>query len=181
MLGLFARHGAFCLDADRIVAELLSERDVLERIKRVAGCEVFEGNGKLIKKRLADRIFSDSALRKCVEDIIHPLVTDRINKELSSANAPVAIVEMPLLFEKGLEGMFQKTITVSTDEEVALERLEEAGFTREDALKRLGVQMPNTEKARRADYVIKNEGTKEETGRQAERVYQELLALSRRN
>jgi dephospho-CoA kinase len=180
ILGVFKGLGAFCVDADEIVAGLLCQPDVLAMIKEAAGEEVFEG-GNLVKKRLADRVFSNPELRRKIEGIIHPLVIERIETLLAGSSARVAVVEVPLLFEKGLEGMFDRTITVCAGEELAVKRLGLHGISPEEAKRRIAAQMPVQEKMKRSDYVILNDGTREEAAGQAEKIYRGLLALSGRS
>ncbi len=173
VLAIFKRLGALCIDADRIVAELLEDGDVLERIRKAAGDGVFEGDG-LSKNKLAGLIFTDGAARAAVEGIIHPMAIGRIEEALSKSGAEVAFVEVPLLYEKGYEGAFDKVIAVYADEQTALARLEEGGVSRESARQRLAVQMAIAQKIKRADYVINNQGDIEETARQARRIYEDL-------
>ncbi len=175
MLSIFRSLGALCIDADRIVAGLLEDRPVLRRIRRAAGAGVFD-DGILSKKRLADLIFADRKVREAVEGILHPIVMERIEKELLKAakKTGAAFVEVPLLYEKGYEGAFDKVVAVYADPRTALARLERSGISRESAMKRLRVQMPIARKIKRADYVIDNQNGMELTARQARRVYGEL-------
>ena len=177
VLSIFREMGAFCIDADRIVAGLLEKKEVLEKIKMAAGDGVFEDE-KLSRKKLAELIFSDPAARKAVEGIIHPLaireIEESLAKQKSSRAYRVALVEIPLLYERGYEGMFDKVITVYVDEKTALGRLMALGISPADARQRLSVQMPLLEKVARADYVINNQGGIEETVWQAKRIYEEL-------
>ncbi len=165
--------GALCIDADRVVAGLLEDRDVLERIRKAAGSGVFEGD-ELSKKKLAELIFTDRPAREAVEGIIHPMVMERIEAELSKSGAEMAVVEVPLLYEKGYEDIFDKVIAVYADEQTALARLGESGVSRESARRRLAVQMPADQKIKKADYVINNQGDIGETAAQAGRIYGEL-------
>lgn len=180
ILGIFRQLGALCISADEIVGELLERPDVLEKIRALAGDDVLEpapeGGMRVRKQMLAELIFADADLRRSVEDVIHPLVLWRIEETVRNSDAKVAVVEIPLLFERGYEGMFDKTIAVYADEEIALGRLEKAGVNRRDAIKRLRVQMPPMEKVKKADYVINNQGTPEQTRWQVGRLYEAILA-----
>ena len=171
VLGMFARLGAFTLSADEIVGRLLKERPVLDRLRAALGNGAFDERGRLIKARAAEMIFSDKGLRLAVEDVLHPLVFERIDEALKGARPRIAVIEAPLIFERRYEGRFNKIITVHADEEAVLKRLERAGTKRDDALRRLGCQMPAEEKIRRADYAIDNSGSAEETERQVKDIY----------
>ena len=178
ILALFAKLGAYTFNSDKIVAALLTEKDVLEKIRKVIGHDVFYKNGTLNKKKVARLIFRDEALRRSLEDILHPLVFERIEDILTAVDKnSVVIIEVPLLFERGYRERFDKTITVFTDEETALKRLEKAGVKRTDALLRLQSQLPIREKMKRSDFIIDNSGSVRETTSQAEAIYKTLLLM----
>jgi dephospho-CoA kinase len=173
VLSIFEKLGAEVLDADTIVASLITEKDVIEKIKGLLGNNVLHENGSLNKKLVADIIFKNDALRHTLEDIIHPLVFDSINLLLKnlSGREKIIIVEIPLLYERGYENRFEKTITVYTTEETALNRLSKMGIGKEEAILRLRSQISINEKINRSDFAIDNNGTIEETQVQAEKIY----------
>lgn len=179
ILALFAKLGAYTFSSDAIVATLLTEKDVLEKISRVIGHGAFYKNGSLNKKKVARLIFHDETLRRSLEDILHPLVFERIKDFLKAVDkSSVVIIEVPLLFERGYRKKFDKTITVFTDEETALKRLEKAGVKRTDALLRLQSQLPIKEKMKRSDFIIDNSGSIRETTSRAEAIYKTLLTAA---
>ncbi len=175
VLDILKALGAHTINADEIVGELLEEEPVLQRLRATLGDEVFDSGGKLLKDRVAEKIFNDEGLRIAVEDILHPLVFERIGRKLEGAKADIAVVEAPVIFERGYEGRFAKTITVYTDEETALRRLEASGIGRDDAIRRLRSQMPVEEKARRSDYAIDNSGPPEAARAKVEEIYRDLV------
>lgn len=173
VLRMFASLGAKTIEADEIVSCLLERPDVLEKIRLLLGDGVFDSSGALIKGRVSDMIFADSRLRKGLEQILHPIVIKEIERQAAGA-AGVVVVEVPLLFEGGYETMFQKTITVYTDEETALSRLKAKGISAEDARRRLNVQMPVSEKIMRSDFSIDNSHSLERTFAQVKAIYEKL-------
>jgi len=177
VLSLFEKLGAVVLDSDRMVQVLLNDSKVIHTIKALFGKTVLAENGSLSRERLAEIIFRDDALRRSLEDILHPLLFDRIDTLLAAdkRKGMIAIVEVPLLFERGYENRFDRTITVFTDEETALQRLEVKGVDRGKATLRLNTQLPVDEKKKRSDYMIDNRGTPEETEAQVETLYKKLL------
>jgi len=174
---MFKKFGVITIDADKIVESLLKEKDVLGKIRELLGERVFDKNGSLIKKEITSLIFKNNALRHSLEDILHPLVFERVKDFLEKMNGKhkVVMIEVPLLFERGYEDRFERTITVHTKEEIALNRLEKDGVNREEAILRLKAQLPIEEKIKRADYVIDNNGTSKETMEQVEIIYNKLL------
>lgn len=179
VLGMFKELGAITLDADDVVDNLLHDKAVLEKIRAKFGDSVFSNKGGPDRQKIASLIFRDKEKKDALEGILHPLVFKRISAFLDTLSKEktkdkIVIVEIPLLFEKGCEGRFQKTITVFTDEHTALERLEKSGVRREDAIMILNAQMPIKEKIRLADLSIDNSGTLEGTETRVRDVYKRL-------
>ena len=184
VLEMFRKLGAITVGADGIVDKLLNDASVLERMRKALGGSVFSADGSLDRAKVASIIFKDKGKKDDVEEILHPLVFEKIEKLLeeldrSETEGKIVIIEIPLLFEKGYAGRFHRTITVYTDEETALQRLEEKGITMDMAMIRLAAQMPIEEKIRKADFTIDNNGTQEETEKQVRALYNRLIDEAR--
>jgi dephospho-CoA kinase len=177
VLKMFGNLGARTFDADMIVAELLSEKPVISKLRSVLGSSVEYGRDGVDRVEVARIIFRDSRLRHAVEEILHPLVFERIDELLGSPwqGDPVYIVEVPVLFERGYEKKFHRTIAVFTEQKTALARLGEKGVHAEHALLRYNAQIPVTEKIKMADFTIDNNGSLEVTREQVVKIYQRLL------
>ena len=176
ILSMFKKFGAITLDADSIVRILLTEKDILEKIRGLLGDKVFYKNGSLNKDVVAKLIFKNSKLLHNIEDILHPIVFERINDFLDKIHEQdrVIVIEIPLLYERGYEDRFDRTITVHTKDDIALDRLEKEGIDRKDAILRLKSQLPVEEKVKRSDFIIDNNGTIEDTIAQVEMIYRKL-------
>lgn len=181
VLRFFEGLGAVTISCDAIVGELLEKREIIESLRGLLGEGVTGPGDGLDKKGMARKIFRDAVSKKKVEDLLHPLVFAEIDKTIRRPEyaGSIIVVEVPLLFESGSEGRFDRTITVHTSEEEALHRLEQKGICREEGLARLHSQLPIGEKVRRSDFVIDNGGSPEETKRQVEEIYEKLVSLSR--
>lgn len=177
VLSVFRDLGAVTIDSDRVVGVLLNEEKVIGRMAGILGEGVVGRNGKLDKKAIADKIFSNDKLRADVEAFIHPLALSRIDDFIRKIKKreTVVVVEVPLLFEGAFQERFKRIITVYTTEETALERLVRSGFARSDVLARLRNQLPIETKKKRADHTIDNSGPKEETRKQVEKIYRLLV------
>jgi dephospho-CoA kinase len=177
VLPMFQKLGASVLDTDKIVSLLLREKEVLEKIRRLLGDAVFYKDGRLNRKKVAGIIFSDSNARHALEDILHPLVFKRMHNFIAAAKNKdkIIAVEVPLLFERGYEDRFDRTITVFSREGKALDRLEKTGIKRKDAIKRLESQLPVEEKIKRSDFIIDNNGPIEKTMQQVKKIYIQLV------
>lgn len=163
VLKMFGSMGAATVDVDELVDAVLKKRSVLKRIAKILGKGILvgkAGNLTINRKRTADLIFSNTAKRKSLEQIIHPEVLKlmlKINTErLSRHPGSVIVCEVPLLFEAGYQDYFDKTALVYTRRDTALRRLLKKGFSKDEALKRLKAQMPITKKKKMADYFIDN-------------------------
>lgn len=184
----FKELGADIIDFDEVSRmvvepELPAWRDIVDYF----GKEILQKDGHINRDKLGTIVFEDAEKRAKLESFIHPRMAEEIQKQEKDAIQanPDAIViyDIPLLFELGIDGMVAKTIVVYASEETQLSRMKERdGFSEEEARGRLKAQLPVTEKMRRADFVIYNEGSLEETRRQAQRMYSMLkeMATSKR-
>nr|WP_198409762.1 dephospho-CoA kinase [Limnochorda pilosa] len=173
--------GAAVVDADQLAREVVEPGEpALEEIRQVFGPGVLTPEGRLDRKALARRVFSDEGARRRLEAIIHPRVRRRMEEavaRLREAGAPLIVLEIPLLFEGGepVRRLVDRVLVVTAPEAVQLERLRQRnGLTEAEARARMAAQMPLEEKVRRADYVVDNGGTPEETRRQVQRVWEAM-------
>jgi dephospho-CoA kinase len=181
---MFRDAGAFVIRTDEIVHEILNDPVVVKDIRDAFGEDVVAG-GFVNKQMLADIVFQHPHLRISLEDILHPRVFKRVQEiisEIPCDGSPcIAVVEAPILFERGYQNRFDKIVTVSTPEDVAVNRLLSRGISEQDAQRRLKTQFPVEIKARGSDYVIDNSGDLEATRRQVETIFEDLTALERRH
>jgi dephospho-CoA kinase len=131
-------------------------------------------------------VFSDAAARRVLEEIIHPAVAERAAMRLAEERIKGTLVVfyvVPLLFEAGLASMMDEIWVVSVDGETELARLmKRDGIDREEAFRKMAAQMPMNEKTARADVVIDNNGTPDETERSVGEEWEKLLErLGERN
>ncbi len=161
--------GARVIDADRLAREVVSPgTPAFEAIVRHFGPEVLGADGAIDRARLARIVFSDTAARTALNAIVHPRVAERMAALLSDIRAedPAAMVflEVPLLYETGMEAGLDGVIVVSVPEALQIERLmARDGIVRQEALLRIRAQMPLAEKRRRASVVIDNSVAPEAT------------------
>jgi dephospho-CoA kinase len=161
---MFAEEGVPVFDADAAVHALQGPGGAL-----VAGIEaLFPGTTGLEgvnRSTLAERVLAEPAALKRLETLIHPEVARAREAFLAAhADAPVVVLDIPLLFEKGGAELVDKVAVVSADPEVQRVRtLNRAGMTPEKFLRILGHQMPDAEKRARADFVIPTDCSFDET------------------
>jgi dephospho-CoA kinase len=156
--------GAATLSTDAVVRELLEGEELRDEIVERLGPEVAPG-GSLDRSKVAELVFGDEGTRKWLEGILWPKVGERVMSwrrevDVLDPAPPAAVVEVPLLFEAGMEDVFDRTVAVVADEDVRAERAGDRGHAAVGA--RAQAQMSQDEKAQRADFVVRNDGTVEE-------------------
>jgi dephospho-CoA kinase len=141
------------------------------------GRELVMPDGTLDRARLAAIVFQDNAARRDLEAIVHPFVRHEIDEFFRAlpADVPFAVADIPLLYETGRQRQFEKVIVVACARETQLQRvMARGGQTRADAERRIAAQLPIDAKVTLADYVIRTDGTHEETDAQVARLIDEL-------
>lgn len=174
--------GVPCLDADALAHGVMASGTeataaIAERFGDVLGAD-----GAVDRVKLGRLVFADPSARRELEAIVHPAVYRAIAAGLRGferiGGSPLAVVDIPLLYETGHAAEFSKVIATVCRPEVQLARLEARGLSREAAAQRLAAQLPAEEKAARADYVIRTDGSFEDTDARVRQVLSELLELA---
>lgn len=156
---LFFDHGLLRLDSDAVVREeILTAPEVISAVRMRFGPGVLNAGGGIDRGRLAARVFANEAEREWLEGEVHPRLYTIWRSRLAADRSASWVVEVPLLFEKGLENWFDFTLCVATSSPVQLARLEERGVPRALAEQRISKQLPLAQKLERADYVLLNDG-----------------------
>jgi dephospho-CoA kinase len=170
------RLGAEVLSSDAIVHELLHEAQVRARIVERFGPEVAPG-GTVDRTILARCAFGNDADRAWLEGLLWPLVGARADEWIRGVRARspaprAAVIEVPLLFESGEVDGYDATIAVIAEEALRRERASTRGHALGD--ERAARQLPQEEKAARATYVVRNDGTVEDLERELSDVLAKL-------
>jgi dephospho-CoA kinase len=145
------------------------------------GPSVLDSNGALNRKALADIVFTDPRARADLEAIVHPVVIAATNSwfEALDPATPFAVADIPLLYETGRDKDFQAVIVAACLPQTQLARLKARdGLSDAEARRRIEAQLPIDEKVRRADYIIRTDGSLQDTERATEAVFE---VLKRRN
>jgi dephospho-CoA kinase len=171
--------GAVRIDADRLAREVVEPgQPAWQAIVTHFGRGVLQSDQSLDRKALADIVFNDPKELQKLNQITHPYINACMRERVEmarEAGAGVALFEAPLLYETGLDKETDCVLVVVVNEATQLTRLTERdGLTAEEAKLRVASQMPLAEKAGRADYVIDNNGTLEETRRQVVELWHKL-------
>ena len=152
---LFAEAGVPVHDADAAV-HALYEGEAVAAIE--AGFPDTTAAGKVDREKLGRRVVNDPAAFKRLEAIVHPLVRQSETRFLADARArgaPVAVLDIPLLYETGGEGRVDAVVVVSAPGEMQRERvLQRPAMTVDKLESLLAQQLPDAEKRRRADFIV---------------------------
>jgi dephospho-CoA kinase len=176
--------GAYIIDADQIARELvLPHKPAWSELIRAFGQEILQEDGSIQRKKLADKVFADPKQRKLLNQILHPRIKeemDRRAKEIGEKYPEaIVVIDAPLIIELGDHRKMDKLIVVTSTQTQQIERLKDRdGTNPEEALRIVSSQMPLKEKLKFADYLIRNEGSMEETKKRAREVYQELKKVA---
>lgn len=174
---LLESRGFVRIDSDAIVRErALREAPVKAAIAVRWGSGVLDSEGEIDRGAVAERIFNSDEERRWLEGLVHPRVFASWEEAFASAPKERWAVEVPLLFERGLEKGFDFTVCVALSPEQQLARLEERGIPRALAGRRISKQLPLAQKIDRSDFVLWNEGSPEFLEAQVDRMVRGLAA-----
>lgn len=178
VLDAFAAAGAQTHSADALAHALARPGGAVYRsVVAAFGPQVLSPDGTIDRRRLGARAFADARVRRRLERASQPHIRRELARRLARAKGPVVVADIPLLFEKGLEGGFDLTVCVTAPLARRLARVTRRdGLSRAEALRRARAQWPEARKARKADVVIFNAGSRAAL-RRAAGEYQRAFAL----
>ena len=152
------------IDMDIISREVIKLPKIIQSIQNEFGSGVVK-NGTVDRKLLREFIFDDKAKVQKLNNIMHPAIIEKAKNEIDrlKANTPLIVVVIPLLFETNLEYLTDSILLVTADYDKQVERI----MTRDNSTKTnaeniIAAQMPLSEKVKKSNYVIENNGTYEE-------------------
>lgn len=165
------------IHADLVAKEMMNtDEKIVSRVKKILGEEAYLSNGKLDRKRVAKIVFNDETAKQSINQIVHPQVIEYQKKELEklerSGKFKFAGVEAALIFEAGAEQQFDVMVVVAASEVTVINRLmKRDGLSKKEIMKRIESQMPLSEKIKRADIVIHNDGSLDELNHEVNRLF----------
>ena len=172
--------GAAHVDADAISRALTAPGgEALPEIRRVFGDGVFFEDGTLNRALLGQRVFGDDTARRALEGILHPLVQRSMLRDMDAAaqaGARIVILDVPLLFETGMDALCDETWVLYVDREKQIARVvSRDGFTRAQAEARIDSQMSTEARNARATRAINTDQPVERTRAELHQLYQAAL------
>lgn len=173
--------GAIVIDADEVAHTIMEPgKPAWEDIIEHFGSGVLNADQTIDREKLGAIVFNNPERLQVLNQITHPRVGEQFKRMITTLRAEksdaVLFMEVPLLYETHMERICDEVWVVWVDEETQIQRLmKRDGLSREDALKRIDAQMSLDEKARRAEFVIDNRFSVEETIASATRYYNNIL------
>lgn len=182
VLAMLAELGAETIDADKVYHDLIVPGSPLNgRLRAEFGLSIARPDGSVDRQALAGIVFNDHAAMKRLDAVTHPAIGAEITRRIGASAAPVIAVDAVKLFESGMSRRCDRVWLVVLDPERQLERLmARSRLSLAEAVRRVAAQPPLGDKPKRADVVIDNNGTPEETRAQVLRLWSELPMLPNR-
>jgi len=185
---MLVEEGAYLLEADKLSHELMRPgRPVYDEVVRRFGSGILKPDGEVDRAALGTIVFGDRKRLQELTSIVHPAVIQAQEEWMNDMGAmdpnAIAILEAALIYEANLAEHFDKVIVVTCDPQHKLERLtsrmgSDAETARLELERRSSAQIPDEEKAHRADYVIDNSGSIEDAREQVQKLMPELRRLA---
>ncbi len=181
--GFLKEAGFPILDADQIARDVVRRGlAAYKKIVQTFGSGILQADGEIDRLKLARLVFDDAEKRRLLEAIMHPEIFKKVADSvaaLQKAGHRMIVIDAALLFESGLSDYVDKTLLVRAAPQVQLLRLMERDRLEEtEALRRIGSQMPDAEKQKKADFVIDNSGSIEDTRRQTLEILNQLTSAT---
>jgi len=178
---LLTEFGASTIDADQVAREVVVPGSPgLVQVVGVFGYEILLSSGELDRAKLGAIVFADPKKRLELEEILHPLIKARTTQLIGEQASEIVVYAVPLLVEANVDYPFDAIITVEAGVENQVSRLMQSrSMAESDARARIEAQTSASDRESRANFVIDSSGTKEQTKRQVELVWQKLIESAR--
>ena len=165
---------------DRAKNLMISNREIIDKVKLIFGTKSYFKNGKLNRKHISKQAFSDPEKLKLLNEVVHPAVAnDTIEWNKAQKNVPYTLKEAALIVETGGQKFLNKLIVVSAPQETRIQRvMDRDDISKKAVLARMSKQLPEEEKLKHADFIIQNDGT-QSLLLQIWKIHVELKSLSK--
>ncbi|MCM2265670.1 MAG: dephospho-CoA kinase [Desulfuromonadales bacterium] len=182
---MFAEFGAEVVSADQLAREAVAPGSAtLQALAAAFGPAILDPAGELDREALARMVFADPAARERLNAVTHPAIARLAEarlRDLRARKVPLVVYEAPLLFEAGAERRVDRVLVVTIDPTPQRARLQDRDQLDATAIEaRISAQWPQADKVARADFVIDNSGTLDETRRQVAALCHFLLSGGQR-
>jgi dephospho-CoA kinase len=177
---LFVMRGVPVIDTDEIARSLTEPgQECYDEIVRVFGDAILDGNRRINREQLRERVFDNADERHRLEAILHPRIRVIVRKKLTALEAPYVIVVVPLLIESGFTDLVDRVLVVDTLENVQIQRTAtRSGLSEPEIRKIMSAQASRAQRLQLANDVIENNGDRKQLEAEVERMHQWYLSLA---
>jgi dephospho-CoA kinase len=177
---LFAALGVPVIDTDVIARQVVEpEQPALAKIAATFGSDVLDAEGRLDRRRMRERIFSDPDAKRRLEAILHPAIRAEMERQSMAAQGPYQVLVIPLLTEGGRRDHVDRVLLVDAPEELQIQRLMmRDGVSHEQAQASLNAQATRAQRLALADDVIRNTGRVDDLRAQVAELHQRYLRFA---
>ena len=178
--GLFRSKGIEIIDADLVAREVVDPGEpALDQITAYFGDSVLDQQGALRRDELRKRVFADSSARVWLEQLLHPLIEQRIRQQLAACQSDYCILMSPLLLETNQRELVDRVLVVDVSRETQLQRtLQRDTSSRETVEAIIDVQLSRHDRIELADDVIDNDGKVSDLAHQVDRLHDSYLQMA---
>lgn len=157
---VFAECGAVVVDADQIAHELLEPGQAANAAVRTAfgDDQIADSEGRILRSRLRERVFSDPSARKTLEAILHPPIQELMRRRSTDAR-PYAVLVIPLLAETGRPPWIDRVLVIDAEPSIQRRRLQERGLDAISIERLLAIQASPAVRRALADDLLENAGS----------------------
>jgi len=175
---LFSALSIPIIDADIIAREVVAPRQAaLARIQQNFG-DILLADGTLDRKKLGQIIFADPAKKQWLENLLHPLIYQRLKTEAATQLSPYVILAIPLLFETDMTDLVDRILVIDCPETLQLQRVKQRDQLDDDQIQRIiASQSSREERLRQADDIIDNSKSTAELAEQVKNLHNLYLSL----
>jgi len=177
----FARLGATVVDTDVIAREVTAAGGAaIPAVRGLFGPEFFDASGAMDRAKVRATVFADSAAKKSLEALLHPMIRRESERQIAAATGPYVIYVVPLLIESGnYRDRVQRVAVVDCPEELQLERVRTRSNLPEDEIRRIiASQVPRTQRRAAANDVIDNSGPLDALHKRVRELHRTYLDLA---
>lgn len=172
---IFEQLGAARFDTDQIAHRALHPTSPVYAEIKARFPQALDAQGEgFDRKKLAETVFNDPDERAALEALIHPYVFEELDHKIQRTTKDIIVIEVPLLFESGYDRQCHKSVVVSASPEVVLKRLLKKGFSREEIKQRQRSQMSASEKSKKANVIIYNDGEIQKTHQEVKKIWDQF-------
>ena len=177
---LFSARGAPIIDTDEIARALVEPgQPTYDEIIKSFGEAVLDGNRRIDRDKLRERVFDNTTERQRLEAILHPRIREVVRAKVADLDSPYCIVVVPLLIESGFDDLVDRVLVVDASENLQIQRtVTRSGLTEPEIRKIMSAQATRAQRLQRADDVIENNADRKHLEKEVERLHHWYLSLA---